>query len=114
MRAKEDQAVLVWKCNGCGYIKGYSLADEEPEGSELRSGEPCPECEGEYYAVFPCNHNATVPLDGNEIGNELCSDCGVIIEVSIEERLEMIDNQIQKLEKQLDELKSIREELTQQ
>ncbi len=116
MRVKEEQTLLVWKCNGCNYVKGYSVHDKgdgedesEPEGSRLESGEPCSECGSEYYIVFPCDHNATIPLDGEEIGNELCSDCGVVIEASKEERLKVIDYQIQETEKQLYNMKSIRE-----
>lgn len=115
MRVKEEQTVLVWKCNGCNYVKGYSVQEEdvgEPEDTKLESGGPCSKCGSEYYLVFPCSHNATVPLDGEEIGNELCSDCGVIIEASEEERLKIIDYQIQEMEKQLNNLKSIRERLT--
>ncbi|MFO7966933.1 MAG: hypothetical protein R6U44_04975 [Archaeoglobaceae archaeon] len=118
MRVKEGQIVLVWKCNGCNYVKGYSL-QEEGEGedeagsgdTELERGEPCSECGSEYYLIFPCDHNATIPLDGEEIGNELCSDCGVVIEASKEERLGIVDYQIQETEKQLEKLKSIREQL---
>lgn len=117
MRVKEEQTVLVWKCNGCNYVKGYSVkegedgSESEPGETELERGEPCSECGSEYYLVFPCNHNATVPLEGEEIGNELCSDCGVVIEASKEERLKIIDYQIQETEKQLNNLKSIREKL---
>lgn len=116
MRVKEEQTVLVWKCNGCNYVKGYSVQEEvegEPEDTKER-GEPCSKCGSEYYLVFPCNHNATIPLDGEEIGNELCSDCGVVIEASKEERLKIIDYQIQEIEKQLNQLRSIRERLTDQ
>ncbi len=115
MRVKEEQTVLVWRCNGCNYVKGYSLHENEEGGggnepeSKLESGEPCSQCGSEYYLVFPCEHNATIPLDGEEIGNELCSDCGVVIEASKEERLKIIDHQIQETEKQLNDLKSIRE-----
>lgn len=115
MRVKEEQTVLVWRCNGCNYVKSYSVKEEGEGGgteeSKLVMGEPCSECGGEYYLVFPCNHNATIPLDGEEIGNELCSDCGVVIEASKEERLKIIDYQIQETEKQLNNLKSIRKRL---